>query len=182
MYEAGDVPCLVATDAIGMGLNLDIEHVAFAALRKFDGRKARGLHDTEVAQIAGRAGRFRRDGTFGTTGRRARPLTRGHRGRGGAELVVKETGEVKEQELFLGDLPLMTGQGTFIINGAERVVVLAARALAGRLLHREQSTRLRAGASPQAKLIPNRGAWLEFETSNEGRSSPSRSTASARSR
>ncbi len=68
MYQAGEVPYLVATDAIGMGLNMDVQHVAFSALRKFDGTGFRGLTPAEVGQIAGRAGRFRRDGTFGATG------------------------------------------------------------------------------------------------------------------
>jgi ATP-dependent RNA helicase SUPV3L1/SUV3 len=66
MFQAGEVDYLVATDAIGMGLNLDVGHVAFASLRKFDGRNARGLEDAELAQIAGRAGRYLRDGSFGT--------------------------------------------------------------------------------------------------------------------
>jgi ATP-dependent RNA helicase SUPV3L1/SUV3 len=66
MYQAGEVDYLVATDAIGMGLNLDVRHVAFGALRKFDGREARPLDAAEVAQVAGRAGRHTRDGTFGT--------------------------------------------------------------------------------------------------------------------
>jgi ATP-dependent RNA helicase SUPV3L1/SUV3 len=65
MYQSGEVPFLVATDAIGMGLNMDVEHVAFAALTKFDGRQLRPLESAEAAQIAGRAGRYRRDGTFG---------------------------------------------------------------------------------------------------------------------
>ncbi|MEM7719225.1 MAG: helicase-related protein [Pseudomonadota bacterium] len=68
MYQNGDVDYLVATDAIGMGLNLDIDHVAFSGLRKFDGRRMRDLQPNELAQIAGRAGRFQRDGTFGVTG------------------------------------------------------------------------------------------------------------------
>ena len=68
MYQNGDVDYLVATDAIGMGLNLDIHHVAFSGLRKFDGRRMRDLQPNELAQIAGRAGRFQRDGTFGVTG------------------------------------------------------------------------------------------------------------------
>ncbi|HLN25750.1 MAG TPA: helicase-related protein, partial [Patescibacteria group bacterium] len=68
LYQAGEVDYLVATDAIGMGLNMDVDHVAFAALRKFDGRAPRGLEASEVAQIAGRAGRHMNDGTFGTTG------------------------------------------------------------------------------------------------------------------
>ncbi|MBI2391262.1 MAG: helicase [Deltaproteobacteria bacterium] len=66
MYQSGEVDYLVATDAIGMGLNLDVRHVAFAAIRKFDGREARELDPAEVGQIAGRAGRHTRDGTFGT--------------------------------------------------------------------------------------------------------------------
>ncbi|WP_296675224.1 helicase-related protein [Novosphingobium sp.] len=66
LYQAGEVDYLVATDAIGMGLNLDIDHVAFAGLSKFDGVRQRRLIPTEMAQIAGRAGRHQRDGTFGT--------------------------------------------------------------------------------------------------------------------
>lgn len=68
MYQAGEVDHLVATDAIGMGLNMDLGHVAFASLRKFDGRENRRLTVAEIAQIAGRAGRHMSDGTFGTTG------------------------------------------------------------------------------------------------------------------
>jgi ATP-dependent RNA helicase SUPV3L1/SUV3 len=67
MYQAGEVDYLVATDAIGMGLNMDINHVAFAGNRKFDGRVVRELAAAELAQIAGRAGRHMNDGTFGTT-------------------------------------------------------------------------------------------------------------------
>lgn len=73
MYQNGDVDYLVATDAIGMGLNLDIHHVAFSGTAKFDGRRMRPLQPNELAQIAGRAGRHTQDGTFGVTGE-ARPL------------------------------------------------------------------------------------------------------------
>ena len=76
MYESGEVDYLVATDAIGMGLNLDIGHVAFSGLSKFDGRKVRDLAPNELAQIAGRAGRFQTDGSFGVTGD-APPLAEG---------------------------------------------------------------------------------------------------------
>src|SRR5262245_39760536 len=69
LYQSGDVDYLVATDAIGMGLNLDVDHVAFASDRKFDGYQFRRLNPAELAQIAGRAGRATRNGTFGTTGR-----------------------------------------------------------------------------------------------------------------
>jgi len=68
LYQSGDVDFLVATDAIGMGLNLDINHVAFAGTRKFDGQHHRQLTPAELAQISGRAGRHMNDGTFGVTG------------------------------------------------------------------------------------------------------------------
>ena len=67
MFQAGEVDYLVATDAIGMGLNMDLDHVAFARIGKFDGRGPRRLTAAEIAQIAGRAGRHMSDGTFGTT-------------------------------------------------------------------------------------------------------------------
>jgi ATP-dependent RNA helicase SUPV3L1/SUV3 len=69
LYQEGDVEYLVATDAIGMGLNLDVDHVAFAQDRKFDGYQFRNLNPGELGQIAGRAGRHVKDGTFGVTGR-----------------------------------------------------------------------------------------------------------------
>jgi ATP-dependent RNA helicase SUPV3L1/SUV3 len=69
LYQAGDVDYLIATDAIGMGLNLDVDHVAFASDKKFDGFRFRKLYPAELGQIAGRAGRHMRDGTFGTSGR-----------------------------------------------------------------------------------------------------------------
>ena len=73
MYQAGEVDYLVATDAIGMGLNMDVNHVAFARLRKFDGHRVRPLEPTELGQIAGRAGRHRNDGTFGVTNNQPPP-------------------------------------------------------------------------------------------------------------
>ena len=71
MFQAGEVDYLVATDAIGMGLNLDVSHVAFASLNKFDGTRQRRLTVAEMAQIAGRAGRHQRDGSFGSIGAEA---------------------------------------------------------------------------------------------------------------
>ncbi len=68
LYQNGEVDYLVATDAIGMGLNLDITHVALAGLSKFDGRRMRYLSPSELAQIAGRAGRYKTHGSFGVTG------------------------------------------------------------------------------------------------------------------
>ncbi len=69
MFQSGEVDYIIATDAIGMGLNLDVDHIAFASDRKFDGWQFRQLTPAEFGQIAGRAGRHMRDGTFGTTGR-----------------------------------------------------------------------------------------------------------------
>lgn len=76
MFQSGEVDYIVATDAIGMGLNLDVQHVAFASLSKFDGVRQRRLVPAEMAQIAGRAGRHQTDGTFGTLagGRRGGPV------------------------------------------------------------------------------------------------------------
>ncbi len=68
LYQSGEVDFLVATDAIGMGLNMDVDHVAFSALEKFDGMTTRPLRPEEIGQIAGRAGRHMNDGTFGVTG------------------------------------------------------------------------------------------------------------------
>ena len=67
LYQSGDVDYIVATDAIGMGLNMDVDHVAFGATRKFDGFQYRSLNPGELGQVAGRAGRFLNDGTFGVT-------------------------------------------------------------------------------------------------------------------
>ncbi len=68
LYQSGDVDFLVATDAIGMGINMDIDHVYFSNLKKFDGKKLRKLNLSEIGQIAGRAGRYFNDGNFGITG------------------------------------------------------------------------------------------------------------------
>ena len=81
-------------------------------------------------------------------------------------LVMKETGEIKEQEIFMGDFPMMTTNGTFIINGAERVVVSQLVRSPGIYFVSERSPSSNRGLC-MAKLIPSRGAWLEFETSNK---------------
>ena len=97
LYQSGDVDYLVATDAIGMGLNLDVDHVAFAADRKFDGFQFRQLTAAELGQIAGRAGRHMRDGTFGVTGRgravrrRAGRATREPQLRAGARAAMAQS-------------------------------------------------------------------------------------------
>ena len=68
LYQSGDVDYLVATDAIGMGINMDLDHVYFSNIKKFDGKKLRRLNISEIGQIAGRAGRYLNDGSFGITG------------------------------------------------------------------------------------------------------------------
>ena len=80
-----------------------------------------------------------------------------------ARLLNKETGEVKEQEIFMGDFPLMTDCGTFVINGAERVIVSQLVPFPGRVLRHRATTRPARSCSPPP-LNPNRGAWLEYET------------------
>ena len=98
LYQSGDVDFLVATDAIGMGINMDVDHVAFAALEKFDGVGMRPLRPEEVGQIAGRAGRHMNDGTFGVTaeaeaaGRRDRRARRGPSLRSGARAAMAQLG------------------------------------------------------------------------------------------
>ena len=68
LYQSGDVDFLVATDAVGMGINMDLDNVYFSNLKKFDGKKLRKLNLSEIGQIAGRAGRYLNDGSFGITG------------------------------------------------------------------------------------------------------------------
>ena len=97
MFQNGEVDYIVATDAIGMGLNLDLHHVAFAALTKFDGRRKRRLTPAEMAQIAGRAGRHQRDGTFGTIS--------GLRGENNAEFTEEEIYAIEEHR-FQPQTPL----------------------------------------------------------------------------
>jgi len=107
-----------------------------------------------------------RDPKYGEEECRTRDLTYSKPLWARVELVNKETGEVNEQDVFLGDFPWMTDKGTFVINGAERVVVSQ--------LVRSPGVYFTAVDDPTtgrrlfyAKLIPNRGAWLEFETSNK---------------
>ena len=68
LYQSGDVDFLVATDAIGMGINMDIDHISFSSIKKFDGKQVRKLRNSEIGQISGRAGRFKNDGSFGIIG------------------------------------------------------------------------------------------------------------------
>src|SRR4030042_6319619 len=82
-----------------------------------------------------------------------------------AQLIVKETGEIKEQEIFFGDIPIMTNKGTFVISGAERVIVNQLIRSPG-IYFRTQEDPVSGRALCTAKLIPEHGTWLEFETSN----------------
>ena len=108
LYQNGDVDYLVATDAIGMGLNLDIKHIAFAGTAKFDGRRMRPLLPDELAQIAGRAGRHTTAGSFGVTGE-ARPLR-------------PEVIEAIENHQFLPVRKLHWRNGALEFGSAERLV------------------------------------------------------------
>jgi len=108
LYQNGDVDYLVATDAIGMGLNLDIKHIAFAGTAKFDGRRMRPLLPDELAQIAGRAGRHKTAGSFGVTGE-ARPLQ-------------PEVIEAIENHQFLPVRKLHWRNGALEFGSAERLI------------------------------------------------------------
>ncbi len=108
LYQNGDVDYLVATDAIGMGLNLDIKHVAFSAAAKFDGRRMRQLYPQELAQIAGRAGRHTENGTFGVTGE-ARPFD-------------EETVTAIEEHRFAPVRKLMWRNADLDFGSAERLI------------------------------------------------------------
>jgi len=156
---------------------LDIPHLIHIQLASFDWFKNEGLRELldEISPIEDFTGtrmklRFR-EYSFGEPKHselecRERDMTYSAPLKVWVELEVKETGEVKEQELFMGDFPLMTANGTFVINGAERVVVSQ--------LVRSPGVYFTLETDPTTgrqlcygKLIPNRGAWLEFETSNK---------------
>jgi len=156
---------------------LDIPHLIHIQLSSFEWFKKEGLRELldEISPIEDFTGtrmklRFR-DYSFGDPKHselecRERDMTYSAPLKVWVELEVKETGEVKEQELFMGDFPLMTANGTFVINGAERVVVSQ--------LVRSPGVYFTLETDPTTgrqlcygKLIPNRGAWLEFETSNK---------------
>jgi DNA-directed RNA polymerase subunit beta len=156
---------------------LDIPHLIRIQVDSFEWFKAEGLRELldEISPIEDFTGtrmklRFR-DYSFGDPKHsesecRERDMTFSAPLKVWVELEVKETGEVKEQELFMGDFPLMTPNGTFVINGAERVVVSQ--------LVRSPGVYFTLETDPTTgrklcfgKLIPNRGAWLEFETSNK---------------
>jgi len=156
---------------------LDVPHLIQSQIQSWDWLKAEGLIEVyrEISPIADYTGNkyelhflehYFRDPKYSPQESKEREITFSQPLYVKTRLVMKETGEIKEQEIFMGDIPMMTGNGTFIINGAERVVVsqlvrspgiyfvLERHAISGRDLC-------------SAKLIPSRGAWLEFETSSK---------------
>src|SRR5438067_3240165 len=156
---------------------LDIPHLIRIQLDSFDWFKEEGLRELldEISPISDFTG-TRMELRFGeySFGEpkyselecRERDMTFSAPLKVNVQLVVRETGEVKEQELFMGDFPLMTRNGTFVINGAERVVVSQLVRSPGVYFTIEQDPTSGRDLC-FAKLIPNRGAWLEFETSNK---------------
>ena len=156
---------------------LDIPHLIRIQLDSFDWFKDEGLRELldEISPISDFTGtrmelRFGEysfgESKYSELECRERDMTYSAPLRVNVQLVVRETGEVKEQELFMGDFPLMTPNGTFVINGAERVVVSQLVRSPGVYFTRE--TDPTSGRDLCfGKLIPNRGAWLEFETSNK---------------
>jgi len=156
---------------------LDIPHLISMQLTSFDWFKNEGLRELfdEISPIEDFTGtrmklRFG-DYSFGEPKYaelecRERDMTFSAPLRVNVQLEVKETGEVKEQELFMGDFPLMTPNGTFVINGAERVVVSQLVRSPGVYFTKETDPTTGRELC-YGKLIPNRGAWLEFETSNK---------------
>ena len=156
---------------------LDIPHLIRIQLDSFNWFKNEGLRELldEISPISDFTGtrmelRFGEysfgESKYSELECRERDMTFSAPLRVNVQLVVRETGEVKEQELFMGDFPLMTPNGTFVINGAERVVVSQLVRSPGVYFTRE--TDPTSGRELCfGKLIPNRGAWLEFETSNK---------------
>ena len=154
LYQNGDVDFLVATDAIGMGLNLDIDHVAFAGTNKFDGRRMRDLMPNELAQIAGRAGRGMSHGTFGVTGE-ARPLDEPV-----AEAIMEHR-FAPVRKLVWRNADLRFGQIDALINSLEETtsderLVKAREAddlMALKTLAREAEIRARASDAKSVRLL-----------------------------
>lgn len=152
LYQNGDVDFLIATDAIGMGLNLDVKHVSFAADTKFDGRQTRPLTAAELGQIAGRAGRHKRNGTFGVTGHAQafdedlveqlethnfQPVKvlqwRNPKLEFASLEALRESLDVSPQHKSLARVPIATDQGAF---------EFLTRNEAGQLAHTEDAVRL----------------------------------------
>jgi ATP-dependent RNA helicase SUPV3L1/SUV3 len=150
LYQSGDVDHIVATDAIGMGLNMDIDHVAFAATRKFDGFQFRNLTPSEMGQIAGRAGRYMNDGTFGLTGE--------------ATGIDAETIEQLEDHRFEPMKVLQWRNRNLSFQTIDRLL-----GSLNALPNREGLTRARAGADIQTLTLLSRDREIEARAGSADR-------------
>ena len=108
LYQSGDVDFLVATDAIGMGINMDLDHVYFSNLKKFDGKKLRKLNLSEIGQIAGRAGRYLNDGNFGITGE-CKEIN-------AEEVDLLENHKFEEINLYFGEIQILNFNNPLCFN------------------------------------------------------------------
>ena len=167
MFQAGEVDYMVATDAIGMGLNMDLDHVAFAKRVKFDGRAPRRLSAPEIAQIAGRAGRHMSDGTFGVTADE-RPLE--------PELVeaIEEHRFDPLQRLYWRNAKLDFSSVRALLNSLD-----ARPRLAGLVATRDRRRSLRR--SPRWRATPRSRRWRRAATRCGSSGKCARSPISARS-
>ncbi len=150
LYQSGDVDHIVATDAIGMGLNMDIDHVAFAATRKFDGFQFRNLTPAEMGQIAGRAGRYMNDGTFGLTG--------------DAGDIDADTIELLEEHRFEPLKVLQWRNRNLNFHSTDRLL-----ASLNALPNREGLTRARAGADIETLTLLSRDREIEARSASADR-------------
>jgi ATP-dependent RNA helicase SUPV3L1/SUV3 len=150
LYQSGDVDHIVATDAIGMGLNMDIDHVAFAATRKFDGFQFRNLTPGEMGQIAGRAGRYMNDGTFGLTG--------------DAGDIDADTIEMLEEHRFEPLKVLQWRNRNLNFHSIDRLL-----ASLNALPNREGLTRARAGADIETLSLLSRDREIEARAASAAR-------------
>ena len=156
---------------------IDVPNLIQSQIQSWDWIKAEGLTEVyqEISPIADYTGNkyelhflehYFRDPKYSTQQSKEREITYSQPLYVKTRLVMKETGEIKEQEIFMGDIPMMTGNGTFIINGAERVVVSQLVRSPGIYFVLERNAVSNRNLC-SAKLIPSRGAWLEFETSSK---------------
>ena len=156
---------------------IDVPNLIQSQIQSWDWIKAEGLTEVyqEISPIADYTGNkyelhfldhYFRDPKYSPQQSKEREITYSQPLYVKTRLVMKETGEIKEQEIFMGDIPMMTSNGTFIINGAERVVVSQLVRSPGIYFVLERNA-ISNRSLCSAKLIPSRGAWLEFETSSK---------------
>ena len=156
---------------------LDVPNLIQSQIQSWDWIKTEGLTEVyqEISPIADYTGNkyelhflehYFRDPKYTPQQSKEREITYSQPLYVKTRLVMKETGEIKEQEIFMGDIPMMTNNGTFIINGAERVVVSQLVRSPGIYFVLERNAISNRNLC-SAKLIPSRGAWLEFETSSK---------------